>query len=249
MKKLLILAVMICFALPMIQIVDARLGEFPRGSCVDITTILNSSSVNISSISYVNTSKAVLNRAMTKNGRTFNYTFCDTGVLGVYNYDYFDDEGHVFVNDFLITNIGDTIDTGSALVYIIILSSVIFLFIIFLLVAIKTPFKNIQIENGSVTTVLKVTSTKYIKLIAIWISYGLFLWILAIITGLTNNYIWFDELRRITTNLYSWLSILGYGVSTLIWILLFVLIWKDILYNKEIAKHGKAFIERNAGGG
>lgn len=83
--------------------VDARLGNFPKGECVDIKTILNVTTVNISTISYPNTSIAVSNQIMEKNGQTFNYTFCDTDETGTYIYDYFDGGGNVFVNDFIIT--------------------------------------------------------------------------------------------------------------------------------------------------
>jgi len=223
---------------------DARLGNFIQGSCVEIKTISNSSFVNISSISYVNLTVAVTNQAMDQSGRTFNFTFCDTDIIGFYIYDFFDAEGNVFVNDFEITPIGDNIDTGSSIVYIIILTTIIIFFAFFLFIAIRTPFGNIEETKGRFTMITKVTPTKYIKLLAIWISYGMFLWFVVVVTGLTNNYIKFDALRTLTTNLYLFFRTVGFGLSiTIIW-LLFWNGWKDIILNKTILAEGKAMLNK-----
>lgn len=96
---------LIVLVLPMIS---ANLGTFKQGTCVEIKTILNTSAVNISTISYPNSTVAVSNQAMTKTAQTFNYSFCNTNILGVYTYDYFDAEGNVYVNDFEVTETGNS---------------------------------------------------------------------------------------------------------------------------------------------
>jgi hypothetical protein len=101
-KKIVYLIILLLF----MNIVSASLGVFKQNDCVNIRTILNTSSVNISTISYPNSSLAVSNQEMTKNALTFNYTFCNTKDLGNYIYDYFDAEGNVYVNDFKITLTG-----------------------------------------------------------------------------------------------------------------------------------------------
>ena len=75
MKKIFVSLILCLFLL---TLVSANLGNYPTGSCVNIKTILNTSSVNISSLSYPNSSIALTNIDMTKNGFTFNYSFCDT---------------------------------------------------------------------------------------------------------------------------------------------------------------------------
>ena len=223
---------------------EARLGNFIQGNCAELKTISNSSSVNISTISYPNLTVAVTNQLMEKNGKTFNFSFCDTGVIGFYIYDFFDLEGNVFVNDFEITPIGDNINTGSSIVYIIILTTIIIFFTFFLIIAVKTPYDNIEEKKGRMTMVIKITKTKYVKLMAIWISYGLFLWFVVVVTGLTNNYIKFDALRTLTTNLYLFFRALGFGLSVgIIW-LLFWNGWKDIILNKTILAEGKAILNK-----
>lgn len=94
----------------------ASLGTFKQGECVNIKTILNSTEVNISTISYPNSTIIVSNEPMTKNGYSFNYSFCDTNTLGVYIYDYFDDGGNVYVNNFEITRNGSPAASGSVIV-------------------------------------------------------------------------------------------------------------------------------------
>lgn len=102
-----------------ISLASAGLGTFKQDSCVEIRTILNTTAVNISSIG--NEKSGVItyvDAPMTKNGNTFNYTFCNTSNLGNYVYDYYDTEGYVYVNDFNITPSGDSKPLGF---YIIVL--------------------------------------------------------------------------------------------------------------------------------
>jgi len=117
MKKL----ILILMGLFLISLVSGGLGTFKQDGCVDIKTILNTSAVNISTINYPNSTIAVSNKAMTKNGLTFNYTYCNTNALGVYIYDYFDEDGNVYVNDFEITGNGRENPSGSVSVLFIIL--------------------------------------------------------------------------------------------------------------------------------
>jgi len=106
MKKQILILIVCMF---LITLVSANLGTFKQNDCVNIRTILNSTEVNISSISYPNGTVLYLNTGMTANGKTFNYSFCDTLVLGNYIYDYYDvinDEP--YVNDFDISPSGQS---------------------------------------------------------------------------------------------------------------------------------------------
>jgi len=242
-KKIAILVITFLVFLS-IGVVEARLGNFERRQCVDIKTILNTSTVNISTINYPNTSLALSNQLMEKNGKTFNFSFCDTETIGIYIYDYFDAEGNVFVNDFVITPIGDDITTSTSILYIIILFPIIAFFILFLILAIKSPYGNLGEFAGDSFMVKKITFSKYVKLFSIWLSYKMFMWIITIITGMTNNYIKFEELKILTTNLYLFLNVIGYGLSIAIIWFIFYNVWKDILFNKTILREGKAIITK-----
>lgn len=243
-KRLLLILLISIMVFSSLTYTEATLGNFIKGECVEIRTISNSSFVNISNIAFVNGTSAVSNQVMEQNGKTFNYTFCDTQEIGTYVYDFFDAEGEVFVNDFLISPIGDEINTGSSIIYIIILTTLAIFFSLFLMLAIHTPYDNIgeQTRNGFAIT--KVTKTKYVKLLAGWITYGIFLWFVVVVTGLTNNYIKFEALRTLTTNLYLFFNIIGFGVSIAIIWLLFYNLWKDIILNKTIIREGKALLRQ-----
>lgn len=240
--KLKILILFIGVLLFNLSTVDARLGEFQQGECVDIKTILNTSLVNISTISYPNSSTAIANQVMDKNGSTFNFTFCQTNDIGVYNYDYFDSEGQTFVNDFLITPIGDSINTGQSLIYIILLISDLLLLALFGVIVIITPYENAGEQTNRGTMITRVTKTKYVKLVSILISYGLFLIFIMILTGMANNYLKFEALNQLMGRVYGFLSVIGYGLTvSIVWIL-FLNLWKDIILNKIILREGKAFL-------
>lgn len=112
MKRILLISV---FLISLIGFMSANLGTFKQGECVNIRTILSSSTVNISTISYPNSTIIVLDIPMTKNAQTFNYTYCNTSAFGNYIYDYYDKEGNVYVNDFEITPSGKTFSEGESL--------------------------------------------------------------------------------------------------------------------------------------
>lgn len=124
------------------------LGTFKQGDCIQIKTILNATSVNISSISYPNSSIALTNVVMTKNLYTFNYSFCDTNTSGTYTYDYFDNEGNTYVNTFKVNPIGieSTGERSSAItraIWIVFLLSLLFFISFFFTRAL--PIKSILI--------------------------------------------------------------------------------------------------------
>ena len=131
MKKLIYL-VLLCLVL--LPLVSASLGEFKQNECVNIKTILNTSAVTISSLSYPNYTTALDITNMEKRGLTFNYTFCNTSTYGNYVYDYNDTEGNVYENDF---KIGYTLSLSIAVFSIFIL----IILITFLYFSVKGIFK------------------------------------------------------------------------------------------------------------
>jgi hypothetical protein len=88
-------------------IASASLGTYQQNTCVDIKTVSNSTAINISSLSWPNSTVIVNNKVMNKTDHTFNYTYCGTKVAGKYIYDYVDASGNVYVNDFVVTPSGD----------------------------------------------------------------------------------------------------------------------------------------------
>lgn len=185
-KKLILFLV---FLIPVVSALysGGNLGTFEQNKCVDIKTILNTTSANISTISYPNTTIAVSDKAMTQNGKTFNYTFCSTNSLGEYIYDYFDAEGNVYVNSFTITPNGTEITTAKGIIYIVFILASLFVFVIVLYGAVKLPYYDTRDNDGYV---IGINDLKYVKVFLIAMSYILFLFIIGLLRGITAFYVY-----------------------------------------------------------
>lgn len=108
MKLINIAAIMwLCF-LMLLASSSAYLGTFQQNQCIPIVTVLNSSTVNISTLVSPAPNSTILlsNVVMTKSGNAFNYTFCNTSILGTYTYGFCDDGGECYSNDFLVNGSG-----------------------------------------------------------------------------------------------------------------------------------------------
>lgn len=168
-----------------------------------------------------------------------------TSKLGNYQVKGFCKDGSVSKEidfSFPITKIGDSISTGQALLYILLIVLVLILMIVFGTITIRTPYENLGEKTKRGDIITKVTKTKYVKLFAAWITYYLFIWLFSIITSLANNYIRFDAIGGLLSNSYVFLYILGLGISITITWLIFYNVWKDIILNKTILREGKAFL-------
>ena len=126
-KKVMSFLILGIFLIAFAPFVSSSLGSYELNECVKIRTILNVSSVNISTISYPNSTFAVSNKLMTKTAQTFTYDFCNTTELGNYIYDYFDNEGETYVNNFWITPNGKLLNTQTSILYMGIILFFIFL--------------------------------------------------------------------------------------------------------------------------
>ena len=237
MKKIILTIILGIF---LITLASASLPAVEQNVCIQIKTILNTSSVNISTITYPNETTLFLNKDMTKNALTFNYTFCGTDTIGIYIYDYFDAEGKVYVNDFEVTPTGFILETSDSLLYIIILIATFILFLAFLYPAIKLPYANIPQADGSIT---KINKTKYFKLLSIWFAYGFLMWFLQTLNAISINFIKLTYLTNFITNIFTYSQWFSVGITFLILIILFIEVWKDIILSQTIKRYGKAFLD------
>lgn len=104
MKNSILLISLGIIMISLISLSSASLGNYPAGTCVTLKTILNTSAVTLSTVSYPNSTIALSGQPMTKVNNTFIYNFCNTQQYGSYSYDYCDAEGNCYVNDFTIGN-------------------------------------------------------------------------------------------------------------------------------------------------
>lgn len=246
-KNILIFMLVVCFMSFVIS-VDPIFGTFKKGETIDlIQTCSNCTFNNITSIIFPNGTEVVFNAAMTKDGTVYNFTLSkpDTDTIGLYFVNGVGDlngDNRVWRFDFQITKNGFALSEAESRVYLLLFISFLLLLCLSLTVAILTPFSNIESRSKNELSIIKVTLTKYVKIGAIWFTYGLYLALLTLLTGLTQNYVNFPELKRLMTNIYTYSYFLGYGFTMLILSLVFILVWKDIIFSKEIRKSGKAFI-------
>lgn len=143
---------------------------------------------------------------------------------------------------FKINSLGTDLHTSESIFYIAILFSLLLLFSIFIYVSVKIPYDNVIEQTNEGLAVTKVTRSKYVKMIFMVLTYGLFLTFITVITGMANNYIVFSELRSLLTNYNLYFRIGGYIFNTVIAWFIFYNLWKDIILNKTILKYGKSII-------
>jgi len=165
MKKLIICLMLGIF---LISLASSSLGTFKQNDCVNIKTILNTTSVNISTISYPNSSIVVSNEEMTKNGKTFNYSFCNTNTLGIYLYDYFDAEGNTYVNDFKVTPNGKEFTSQNSIAYLGFIFILLFTFFLTMYGAGRIEWKNKKNNEGKILT---INNFKYVKILLYTLAY------------------------------------------------------------------------------
>jgi len=173
--------------------------------------------VNITSITYPD-GTVFLNEDMTKNETNFNFTLPDSSQEGTIIYGTIGDKNGADPPNFEdlcieITPTGSVADTGETLIYIIILIFISLFLALALYIMIITPYQNIGDMSDDGPVIIRVTKTKYVKIMAAWFSYGLFMVLVTILTGMVNNYIQFEPIKTLFTSTYTFLNFLGFGVS------------------------------------
>ena len=129
--------------------VSANLGTFSQYECVDLQVPLNTTNVTIATINYPDGSLAMKNLQMQNiAGKTWNYTFCQTNYSGCYNYNFFDNEGEPYGNNFCITPNGEDATIGKAVFYIGLL--VVLLFFLAICVFSFVEFDNLLNRVGMI---------------------------------------------------------------------------------------------------
>ena len=125
MKKILLTIILGMFLLSLASAEYDQIGPYLQYECVNLPQVSDATSCNITSIRYpINSTYALRNVEMEKNGSAFNYTFCSTEVLGTYIVEGVCDE-IVWVYDFDITTNGMPISNKIPL-FLLIASLILF---------------------------------------------------------------------------------------------------------------------------
>lgn len=139
-------------------------------------TCANCTFVNISSITYPNSSISVSNIRMTKNLQNFNYTYCQTDAVGQYIVCTTGDPNGNLESacyDFDVTFSGKKLDTPRAILYIVFTLFSGALFLLFLYPAVKIPFRHKEAND----LFGQLNNKRYLKVFFICLTYitGVFL--------------------------------------------------------------------------
>ena len=231
MKKILLTIILGIF---LISLASASLPAVEQNVCIQIKTILNTDWVNISSLTYPNETTLFLNEEMTKNALTFNYTFCGTDTTGTYIYDYFDAEGKVYVNDFLVTPSGNISTTAEAILYfgltiIMFFGSVVIFYFILIL-----PYKN---PRDNENEVVEITKLKYLKVFLITILYPVVIIILNLMNGLAVNFLSLTIFTGIIGFMFETLLRLAWIWTVIMALWIIYLLIRDTNFRKIIKQH------------
>lgn len=189
-----------------------------------------------------------IDQEATKSGNTFNVSISGENITTTGDYcfnlvctDGISKETGSFCRT--VTPNGEEISQGISMIYLILLFFDILFLAFFVILSIRIPWGNEkEIERGELV-IKKVTITKYFKMICIWISSGLFIWFITTLTGLVHNFITFEPLVDMTRGLYLFVDKLGFFTTIIILMMIFINIWRDLIFNNQIRKLGMAVID------
>lgn len=230
------------------------IGPYPKDEPLNISVTCNNGPEYCSSEAVCNINVIdplgkliVFNQNMTNNVSIHLYEITPdkTGCYGVSGLCSDGNLGQPISFIFCVNPTGSDIEKPESNFYFIILFLILLLLGLFVTIVFNTTFKNKEEDLEEGIFITAVTKSKYVKLMSIWISYGLFLIFVTMINGISNNYIFFEGVRNIISNLQTFLSILGWGVNLAMMGILIWLTWSDIVLNKTILREGKKLLSRN----
>lgn len=164
----------------------------------------NCTYMNITSITYPNKTIAQSNLRTTKSGTEYNYTFTLTNLVGDYVIRYEGDLDGITTTGaglLLVTPNGDIVDTGSGIMYLVILLFLVTFFGFMGYFGITLPWKNETDLEGDY--MVKVQWQKYLKLFCISFGYVLLMAILYIMYNLSSAYLSLESIPKMFLVLYS----------------------------------------------
>lgn len=229
----------IIFSLTLIS--SSTLGIFEQDSTISLHQVCdNCSFVNLTSVTFPNGTIESIEANMTKIGQDYNFSFSNTGIPGLYIYNTCGDQDGILQCeniDFTINKLGEELTTGRGLVYILLTLLMFVLFCFALGINIILPFENERNFRGQIT---KIIRWKYVKIMMIPVTYGLFVWFLNLLLNISNSLIdKFDIYNAMISFLFSTFISLSWAVFVvcLVWVI-FVFI-RDLGWREQIKKFGK----------
>jgi hypothetical protein len=130
---LLVVAVLATLLLPAINAEQQSFGTFKQGECINlIQTCANCSYINIT-VTNPNSTVIISNQLMTKTGTIYNYSFCNTTILGQYIYNTLGDTDGIRTTvpvNFIITPSGFQVSIANTVIMFFIVGVLILITVV-----------------------------------------------------------------------------------------------------------------------
>lgn len=207
-----LIAFLLLLSMASVDAVDlANIPPVKQSSCIElIQTCSNCTFVNITGIHYPSPNSSIIyfNKAMTKNNNIYNYTFCDTHILGQYIYDTIGNPDAVVTTQsvtFEVTATGQTLDLSKTILYIVIFILALGIFLFSLIGGFMIPSKNNTDEMTGY--IIAVSNVKYIKMLAFGIAYIMLMLIFYFMWMISYSFLNMDfitNLSKIAFYTFAW---------------------------------------------
>ena len=220
----------------------SNLGTFKVNSCIELPqTCSDCTYNNISKITTDSDSTIVLGEViMTRDNTYYNYTFCNTTLLGEYTVNGYGDGGgtlNTWEYQLGITKTGTILEISEALLYSILAFGVLLLFIISFYFMIAVEYGNDINDQGAV---IKLTKTKYIKLGFILLTWVLFTWFLNILIGLSDNFISLTMFYGLFSFVFDVMNRLALPLGIIVLVISLFEIIRDTNIQENLSKFGSS---------
>lgn len=202
-KDIIVLSILVLFILMQVNLVSGaylpnlnnnqvntggNIGTVKQNQCVQLIGLCdNCTYMNVTSVSYpINKTFVLFGQfAMTKNGGTFNYSFCNTNQTGEYVYTICGDlNGNNACDDasFTSTPNGNILQTSGSIVYISLFIILISLFVAIIFGINLLPDSNAKAMTGEI---LSISYLKYLRPVLWFVEWMLLITILYISSNLS----------------------------------------------------------------
>jgi len=180
------------FLLSPIYAAQDSLGVYGQNDCVDLLQICGTCTYNnVTSIVLPNSTRNIIDVEMTRRGAEYNFTFCNTQVLGDYlvnGVGDLDGTANAWAYDFSVTTTGKEFTQQKSTFYVGSLIVLCFLFVISLLGFGALPGGKFTEEDNS-GEIISINSLRHFKLIFAGISWGLLTMISYLIWNISVAYL------------------------------------------------------------
>jgi len=233
-KKLIFALLFVLLLFPLVS--SDNLGTFKQYDNVTVRANLEASFVNVT-VYYPNSSVAVENQSMQNVfGNIWNYNFSNTNTLGVYGFDYCDENGNnCSANTFELTGTGFPFTVATSIIYVGLLFLLAFFFTITIGGISLLPSSDARDEEGAI---IDINHLKYARPVLLVLGWMLLMSMLFIGANLGFAYLGSTLVANILFDLYQIMMLLTLPMVVTWFLWIFVRLFRDNEMRKIIERGG-----------